>query len=380
MMELRCMNDDILMQVLSKLSTKDVHMLKCVAKEWHNLILDRSFICLQLKKTEAVSGFFFQARFQWCDEDINNISYIPLETRKTQVHSTVLNFLPEEVGILASCNGLLCCRSSYPRYPPLIYVCNPLNKQWMSVNSVHYSTSASAALVFDPFKLHKDDASPNFKIVTVSETESEDEQSKFAFQIYSSETGKWRQSREMCHCNQKLFKMNGIFADGSLYWLMDGDKILMFNPETELSWLLNVPLPITEFRSIPEICIGESKGKLHCVLLSEYGLQLWALEDFFTSQWNLTCSVSLDKLEEENSQFLYQIAEKLATRDTFCWIKVFAFKDGILFLSVSSHFYSYDFATRKMKKLCAISDLGPNSREFPMVVPYTMSLVPLGPV
>ena len=115
-MELGCMNDDILMQVLSKLSTKDVHMLKCVAKEWHNLILDRSFICLQLKKTEAVSGFFFQARFQWCDEDINNIGYIPLETRKTQVHSTVLDFLPEEVVILASCNGLLCCRSSYPHY------------------------------------------------------------------------------------------------------------------------------------------------------------------------------------------------------------------------------------------------------------------------
>ncbi|KAL3529409.1 hypothetical protein ACH5RR_008731 [Cinchona calisaya] len=383
MKELRFMNNDIPMKVLSRLSTRNLHRLKCVSKEWHSLISNRSFIRLQLMNTEEVSGFFFQERYQWCDEDINHISYIPVETEKTEVHSTVLNFLPESVVILSSCNGLICCRSSYPSPLPLIYVCNPLNKDWISVRWIHHSKNTNVALVFDPIKFPIQDISTNFKLVAVSQTESETEQSQLLFEIFSSETGKWRQSEEICWCNHKLFRNKGIFVDGLLYWLTDGEKILMFNPEIELSWLINAPLPITWLLSIPEMCIGESKGKLHYVLFSEYGLQLWALQDPYTSHWELTCSVSLGELERENSQFLYNIAEKLASRTTICmfpWINLLAFEDGILFVRMSTDMYSYGFETRKMKKLCSLSDLGPNSVHFPIVVSYTMSLVPLNPV
>ncbi|KAL3529416.1 hypothetical protein ACH5RR_008738 [Cinchona calisaya] len=158
MKELRFINNDIPMQERSRLSTRNWHSLKCISKECQSLISDCSFIRLQLKETEEVSGFFFQERYQWCDDDINRVSYIPVETKKTEVHSTVLDFLSESVVIL------------------------------------------------------------------------------------------------------------------------DGGKIVRFNPEIELSWLIDVPVPVLWLLNIPEMCIGELKGKLHYVLFSEYGLQLWALE------------------------------------------------------------------------------------------------------
>ena len=88
-------------------------------------------------------------------------------------------------------------------------------------------------------------------------------------------------SVEIYHCSQKLFKNKGIFVAGYLYWLTDGDQILMFSPKDELSLLIAVPVPRAEYRSIPQMCLGEYKGKLCYVVVSVDGLVLWVLEDMF---------------------------------------------------------------------------------------------------
>lgn len=49
--------------------------------------------------------------------------------------------------------------------------------------------------------------------------------------------------------------------------------------------------------------IGESKEKLHYVLLCEQRLQILVLLDHFASQWDLTFLISLKNLEKENSKF-----------------------------------------------------------------------------
>ncbi|KAL2461851.1 F-box domain-containing protein [Abeliophyllum distichum] len=143
-------NEDIHINVLSRLSAKILHQMKCVSKEWKNLISDRSFIRIQLKNREAVSGFFFQERFQWSDNDIGFINYIPVEGEGEKVWRTVLNFLPEKVVILSSINGLICCRSCFSSFPPRLYVCNPLNKQWTTLQWPDLSRSSSLSLAFDP--------------------------------------------------------------------------------------------------------------------------------------------------------------------------------------------------------------------------------------
>ncbi|PIN17515.1 hypothetical protein CDL12_09826 [Handroanthus impetiginosus] len=381
-------NDDIPMNILSRLPSKTLNSLKYVSRGWQNLISDRSFIKSQSKNTEPVSGFFFQEIFQWADADNKSISYIPVDTENSNIWRSVLNFLPEKVVILSSNNGLLCCRSCLPTSQPMIYVCNPLNKQWTSLQWPILGRNSIIALAFDP--IHDPiDVSTDFKLVAVSkmkvkekvEEEEEEEEQSFFFDIYLSKTGSWIRSKEFCLCYHKITKNKGILVQGILYWLTDGNQILMFDPENELSCLVMAPLPGTHFSSIPDLCIGESLGKLCYVVISEYGLQLWVLEDYFASEWELKISLSLQDWEKENSSVLYNIWEKMAGRvygHMLPWVDPLAFKDGTLLLRVSVNVYSYQLDTRMMKKLCEVADLGPKSMFSPIVVPYSMSLVPLG--
>lgn len=46
----------------------------------------------------------------------------------------------------------------------------------------------------------------------------------------------------------------------------------MFGPELEIPFMVYIPIPEVEFGVTLGMCIGESKGKLHFVLLSEDGL------------------------------------------------------------------------------------------------------------
>ncbi|KAM3381419.1 F-box protein like [Capsicum galapagoense] len=370
-------SSDMLHEVLPKLSTKDLLKVKCVSKGWQGLISDRSFIKVQLKKMEPLTGFFYQGRYQWCDEDYDCVGFIPIERVTTEVHINVLDFLPESIVILDSSHGLICCRSSFPCHVPAIYICNPVNKEWRKLQWPNPSRESCITLVFDPFK-NPIDSFTNFKVVIASQNETSTEgDGYFSFDIYSSATGEWSSSGEICLCNHNVQKKGCVCVQGILYWLTDGDQILMFDPQNEISWLIMVPLPTSQFNLTPEMCMGEAEGKLTYVLISEHGLQLWVLKDHFTSQWDLTFTISLELLEKEN--YLLKVAENLASNcnSGIPWIGTLAFKDNTLLMRVAADIYVYQFETRKMRHLCSLSALAPKPFFSATVVPYTMSLVPL---
>ena len=65
-----------------------------------------------------------------------------------------------------------------------------------------------------------------------------------------------------------------------MHWL-NGDRVLTFNVQNELSWLVPAPVPASEFMAVPEACIGESEGRLSYVFVSEQGVHVWCLEDYY---------------------------------------------------------------------------------------------------
>ncbi|KAG6408703.1 hypothetical protein SASPL_131722 [Salvia splendens] len=176
----------------------------------------------------------------------------------------------------------------------------------------------------------------------------------FSFHIYSSKNRSWRESKESCKCSHTL------------------------------SCLVSAPIPPREFLYTPEMCIGESQGKLNYVMISEYWLQLWVLEDHFASKWDLKFCVSLHELGRENLTVLFNLEEKIQTQSSRMvngWkdpseVDPLAFKDGVMLVRVATSFYLYEFGKGKMKKLCDVSTLGPKAMFSPIVVPYTMSLAP----
>ncbi|KAH7848408.1 hypothetical protein Vadar_002412 [Vaccinium darrowii] len=371
-------SNDLPIDVLSRLPLKNLLSLKCVSKQWGHLISERSFMRHRSERKEPISGFFFQERFQWCDDDIRSISYIPVKMEEaTKVQCSAFNFLPQSVVLLSVSNGLICCRNCFPSQQPVVYVCNPLNKECVTLPWPSINKQSSLGLAFDP-STDTTDQSTNFKLVAVhqneNETETEMEDSYFLYDIYSSKTRTWARSKETCQCNHNLFKNKGIFIGGALYWLTDGDQILMFDVQNELSWLISVPFPLGAFDIMPEVCIGESEGKLHYVLICERGVHLWVLEDYLDLKWACKYSITHDEMERENSEFLYNVQEKMASRiNTIPWMDPLAFKDGLLFLRVAAKIYLYNFGTNKLEELCTLSMLGPNSTISPIVLPYSMT-------
>lgn len=373
------LDDDVFFDVLSRLPAKCLLRLKSVCKGWCRLISDRIFIKVQSQTLEPIVGFLIQQRFQWCSDDIKIITHIPVELGSAALQQSVFSFLPDDVVVLSSCNGLVCCRSCFPFSDPAIYVCNPVNKDWIKLKWTKPDKEDSVVLVFDPCQ-DMVDCSTNFKLVRVRQFETASEDLYFSFDIYCSSTGAWRVSQEICYCSDKLLKNKGIYVGGILHWLTDGDEILTFNVENELSWLISVPVSAAQIESDYQSCVGESDGQLYYVMISENGLQFWFLEDYFEFKWNLKYSKTLEVLEEEHPNFLCNLHERVRRRPTIDsnpWMDPLAFRDGILLIRVCAKIFLYHVETNKMNEVCYFSGLGTYSSYLPTVLPYSLSLVRL---
>ncbi|TVU18284.1 hypothetical protein EJB05_34373, partial [Eragrostis curvula] len=183
--------DDPLVEILSRVSIKDLHRSKCVARAWRDLV-DGPHHRTRLPQT--LQGFFFM------DEDNysrgGRFGFVSLLSRS--VVDTSFSFLmrrrrQQEIKVLTladSCNGLFLfdhgLRSSEPSDRFGYVVCNPATKHWVTVPRCDvYHTSRDprySYLLFDPV------ASSHFHLVQFwsecrrlvaesSEEESEDEHS-----------------------------------------------------------------------------------------------------------------------------------------------------------------------------------------------------------
>ncbi|XP_028779050.1 F-box protein At5g07610-like [Neltuma alba] len=398
---------DSLFNVLSRVPVKILLGFRCVSEEWYNIISNnRSFIKVHLEETEpTLSGFIFQEKFRCSNEDIKTISYMNINSldrhhneqstrSKSIIHHKMFSFLPEDVVVLSSCNGLLCCRSCCflsSSTKTTLYVCNPTNKEWITLDCPDYNKHESIVLTFDPYK-DPIDVSTNFHVVRVKqfeiETENEDEEDEdkvelsqyFTFELYSSTTKLWKKSNEICHYDHGSIKKQGIYIGNVLYWLTDADHILTFNLDKELSLVISTPIPSGEFKAIPEACIGEWKGILCYVMITENGLHVWYLEDYYEAKWELKFWKSLEDIERENPKFFCNLKNHVLRRAGLHqnpWMDPLSFKDGVLLMKVFVHVYFYDIEKNLMAEACKFQDLSTNSLPCPIVLPYSMSLVPL---
>lgn len=387
------LNRDVISHILTRVPAKPLLSMKCISRGWNRIISSPSFIKDQLKNTKLVlNGFIVQDRYMFCKHDVKTISYIPVEPKNAAkvVHHKVFAFLPEDVVLLASCKGIVCCRSCLPSPNPTMYLCNPSNKDWIQLNWPPQSDiTDSIALAFD-FEPSK------FKLVRVKrvqknhddyddddndEEEEEDESFYFTFELYSSETKAWKKSNEICDCNDGLIKNKGVYIGGVLHWLTEGDQIIAFNVEKELSLMISVPVPACEFRTVPQACIGEYEGRLHYVQVSEQGLHVWcldSLEDYFEFKWVLKHCKLLEDFEAEYPRLFLNLRNRvLESDDTNPWMNPLGFKDGKLLIKVSAELYIYDMKNDKIAHACSFLQLNPQSLSHPTVFPHSLTLVSL---
>ncbi|XP_074287144.1 F-box protein At5g49610-like isoform X2 [Silene latifolia] len=377
-MDLCLLNNDIPFDVLSRLPADKLLQLKRVSKQWQNFITDPDFQRIQMNISPpiSISGYFFQERYEYSEVDVDKLCYIPLAVQKTKIYQNVLDFLPEKVTILASSNGLICCRSCNPSADPFLYVCNPANKEFVKLKWDNFQRRDQIAFSFEPHSTSLINAARDYKLVKVFETVDlieGKEELFFGFGIYDWEKKKWVKSKELCQSEDSLCSNKRVILKGILYCLTDGFELVTFDIDNELSFMISLPLSLTDNNG-PEICLGESEGVLHCVVVSTDALQVWALVDRFTSKWDLRDFISFEAMEEKNPEYFRNLVERVTK---FTWMHLLAFKEGNLFLRVSNSAFSLEIQSRNMRLLCSITDLGRQVFIAPTVIPYSISLAPL---
>ncbi|KAF9619434.1 hypothetical protein IFM89_007009 [Coptis chinensis] len=385
------MEKDTISEVLSRLPAKSLLRFESVSKGWRDLISNNSFRRLQCHRVKTVtSGFFFQDTW-----DVPYpVKYFSVKNDQAILQDTVLDFLPEMVELIASSNGLLCCKScddSNAR-DKLIYVCNPIKKEYVQIEWPKGTVlHQDFALAFDPFCYPVDELS-NFKLACVCK----ETLLTILLQVYSSKTKEWSKLElRVCGDNYNCVPDGQVvFASGMLYWMTYGDVILAFDVVTEEFCFVGLPVErIYRSQGLCEVCIGESNDRLHFIVISEAGFQVWLMDS--EPKWVLKHLISLSEMEEGNPHFLYNDAKRAArlVPDDFViptWIEPLVYKDGTLLvklrcnysyqneeLEVCTKIYLYNFETRTMLELFSIDKLG-SQLGFLRALPYSMSLAPLG--
>ncbi|CAL1397764.1 unnamed protein product [Linum trigynum] len=391
MEKLRRINRDVSDLVLTKLQARDLLQMKCVSRAWRDLISDRSFAVHHSLHGHPplLSGFLFQEKSRWVPHKVSAVSYVSTPKEEPpKLLKTPLDSIPENFAIASSCNGLICCKSFSPLSKgasiPLskntsatIHVGNVLTKEWVQVDwKGPLGTAVAMGLTFDPCS-DLTGSSTNFKVVMVWQTEDSD---GYSFHVYSSETKSWRLSDEMCDPGwYEVYDTKCVSVKGVVYWLTDGDKILLFDVEKEMSYSVSTPIPASEFDTEPVVaCVGEADGKLQYVMVSMEGLLVWGLEDLYEGKWSLEYTKSLADMEKEHAEFSLNLQQVLRMQELKeRWVDPLAFRDGILMLRVSNTVFSYNTRNGGMNRVAHVTEFGTESMFDSIVVPYSLSLAPL---
>ncbi|XAR57888.1 hypothetical protein NMG60_11026175 [Bertholletia excelsa] len=215
--------------VLPFLPAKSLTRFKAVSKEWNNWI-SRPFLAhKQSYLFKKKSGFF-------CQRGINSPTFLTLDKDACGVPSPDLNFFPEAVVVISSCNGLLLCQSQVTEN--LFYLCNPVNKEWKAIpepSYYHPPKSSSIILAFEPSELN---IAADFELVCafpVPDTRL------IFFEIYSSERGSWTCPEIYLEFDYPVTLKGGFYINRMAYFETTHGKIIAFDMTNGISGILDLP-------------------------------------------------------------------------------------------------------------------------------------------
>ncbi|OMO54652.1 hypothetical protein CCACVL1_27692 [Corchorus capsularis] len=389
------LNDDIIGEVLCRLPGKRLVSCKRVSKTWKSLISSPSILRAHFERSQHPSAIFVEQY----DRGNFSLTFVNLDKKNT-IKS--LYFLPQEVDLVGSSNGLLCCTSSCNRF---LYICNPLSEEWVAIilrPERSTVTNTNIGFAFYPFGSSLLNPNPCFKLVCLHRTKlgnnynNDPNNYVYSFWVYTSETGEWRRSKDVCpRGNFRIRKNNVIFVRNRFHWLTGEHHIITFDVETELSSVIKLPGRVMQLNDLDMgrggICLGASSGFLHYVCSHPSEIRVWELKDYgeISDEWVLKYNLNLniDLVMEIKERFglgchvLEKFDELVKVEDETVANYLFsslAYSEEVVFMKVDTVVFSYDFRSRELKERYYLVQFHGVPLTDPTVIPYTICLAAAG--
>lgn len=369
------LDDDLLMDILSRLPPKTLITCKCISKTFLRIV--STLIHPQTIPRRPVSGLFIGLHDLRGPEAFKHFhrrgDEIGIAADDGLNMDEGLSFLPCLLNtyIIDCRDGFLLCSSWGD--PNQYYVCNPVTRQWASLPRPpkHGGSGTSwfdlnIALVLD---YSSDVFLSHYKVikfVTVCCENSKKREfdnfmnplkdgeehplSDLYVYVYSSQTGRWVESNaHLKGANFTLTEKPCVFLDGALFLPADTSKVLMFDVKEEYCKVLDLPTDLGISRFVHSDCLGGYEGRLSYAYHDDLKMEVWMIDSTDTSKWVLKHRINL-----------YDFTEK--PRD------ILAFHPNLdaVFLTIQFDFFCYDFSSRALKRImCYNPWVGMLLRVFP---------------
>ncbi|XP_010465634.1 PREDICTED: putative F-box protein At3g16210 [Camelina sativa] len=221
------LTEDLAIEILVRLSTKDLARFKCVSKTWRDLINDRGF----LERYQNISPAKFVSFY---DKDLYMLdveSKRPAITNPLKLDFPLDQSMIDESTCVLHCDGTLCVTLKNHT----LMVWNPSSKQFKIVpNPGICNDSNILGFGYDP--VHDD-----YKVVTFI-----DRLDASTARVFEFRTGTWRDSLRIPKPDWHYRDREGTTLDQYLYWIAyrsNTDRfILCFNLSTHE--YQKIPLPV----------------------------------------------------------------------------------------------------------------------------------------
>ncbi|CAF2127810.1 hypothetical protein YC2023_030286 [Brassica napus] len=311
-------------EILARLSIKDLSRCRCVCKTWRSLINHRGFAERYLDISPVRFVSFYDKGFYLLDVEGKNLVIQNPQKLELPLDESMI----DESTCVLHCHGTLCV--TLKNYTSIVW--NPYSNQFKIVpNPGIYRDSNILGFGYDP-------VSNDYKLVTFI-----DPIGSSTAQIFEFRTGSWRECVPSPYPDWHYRERIGTFLDQYLYWIAyrsNVDRfILCFNLSTYEYQKLALPV---YKEGVTCSWLGVTKKNL-CVIeyvTCEKEIRVSVMEK--TGSWNKIISLSmLDFIDVQDRKYDYQVEFVSFT------------KNNDLFLTFTG--YSDDFETgagdREKKKM-----------------------------
>ncbi|KAH7846669.1 hypothetical protein Vadar_016796 [Vaccinium darrowii] len=269
--------------------------------------------------------------------------------------------------LVNSCNGLVLYAKTNETHNWVYCVSSPVLNQYRILPQRHKSEIlARESLAFDGS--HRG----NFKVVSFFFQDIDVSGGKIECQIFSSETGGWREI-EAPLINSFLLLQNGfqvdditgqsVYRKGKLYWVWSV-CMLVFDEDEESFELVNLPKSAeTGERKKKRMCFSytqlwESDGKINYCESTREGYRVWKYcdndYDDDENRWEAKRLIVLDKLKSREMEVVDLFGERMKVRVSEGMIWPCAFNEDfqLVYFQVGPRtIFSYSFETGEFEEI-----------------------------
>ncbi|GAB2231543.1 hypothetical protein Droror1_Dr00010551 [Drosera rotundifolia] len=327
---------DLIVNVLARMPVKSLMRFKCVSRSWYDLISDRGFVQLHLKRsletnsrTSIVIGN--QSLYSLDLENINSC---------TEIYND-LGGLMRFPSIVGSCNGLLCLAYNDPKRTLVLY--NPYSRMYKKVPPSSNELKGHSLIIQNGnFGFGYDSAHDDFKIVSILQFPGmEGFGYRNAAYVYSMNNDSW-ESIEPPPCLFLCHATTPALVNGVLYWIG-----VDYPGSYSYCSVVGFSLSDQSFVKVPppqhyDICksleLGELSGCLSLQVKAGLVAHVWMMKGYGAEfSWIKLCSISIARFG-----------------DSWCGMKSLAYsRNGreLFFWWRGKGLFSYDLEEKSFKKV-----------------------------